>query len=191
MEEKLYEEKVSSKEIFKGKILSLYFDKVKLPNGKIATREKVTHPGAVAVVSINKEGEVILIRQYRYPIDRDLIEIPAGKLDSGEPPLECAKRELKEETGISGENFIHLTTIYTSPGFSDEKMDIYLITDFRMEENNPDHDEFLHILKIDLDECLKMIEDGRINDAKSIIGILMARDYLSKINTKAKNAKDK
>lgn len=180
MEEKLYEEKISSKKIFKGEILSLYFDKVKLPNGKTATREKVEHPGAVAVVPINKKRQVILIKQYRYPVEKDLIEIPAGKLDRSEPPLECAKRELKEEAGISGKNFDLLATIYTSPGFSNELMYIYLVTDFLEEENNPDHDEFLQILKIDLNECIKMIEEGAICDAKSIIGILMARDRLSK-----------
>ena len=189
MEEKLYEYKISSKEIFKGEILSLYYDRVKLPNGKTSTREKVTHPGAIAVVPINKKNQVTLIKQYRYPIEKVLVEIPAGKLDRCEPPIECAKRELKEEAGISGENFILLTTIYTSPGFSNEIMYIYLVTDFIEEENNPDHDEFLQIVKINLNKCVKMIEEGSICDAKSIIGILMARDYLSKKNIFEKNKK--
>ena len=178
MDKKLYEEKVSSKEIFKGKILKLYFDQVRLPNNKITTREKVEHPGAVAVVPINKENEVILVKQYRYPVDIVLIEIPAGKLDGREPPIECAKRELKEEVGCRGGNFIHLAQVFTSPGFSNEKMDIYLVQDFEEKENNLDDDEFLHIIKIKLEDCLKMIKNGEINDAKSIIGIMMARDYL-------------
>ena len=178
MDKKLYEEKVSSKEIFKGKILKLYFDQVRLPNNKITTREKVENPGAVAVVPINKENEVVLVKQYRYPVDIILIEIPAGKLDGREPPIECAKRELKEEVGGQGGNFIHLAQIFTSPGFSDEKMDIYLVLDFEEKENNLDDDEFLHIIKIKLKDCLKMIKNGEINDAKSIIGIMMARDYL-------------
>ena len=177
MDKKLYEEKVSSKEIFKGKILKLCFDRVRLPNNKITTREKVEHPGAVAVVPINKENEVILVKQYRYPVDIILIEIPAGKLDGGEPPIDCAKRELKEEVGCQGGNFIHLAQVFTSPGFSNEKMDIYLVRDFEEKENNPDDDEFLHIIKIKLKDCLKMIKNGEINDAKSIIGIMMARDY--------------
>jgi len=182
MDEKLYEKKISSRKVFKGEVLSLYFDKVELPNGKTASREKVAHPGAVAAVPVNEKRQVILIKQYRYPVEKVLIEIPAGKLDRFEPPLECAKRELKEEAGISEGNFKLLSTLYTSPGFSNEIMYIYLVTDFKEEENEPDHDEFLQILKIDLNECLKMIEEGMICDAKSIIGILMARDYLSKIN---------
>ncbi len=177
MDKKLFEEKVTSKEIFKGKILKLYFDQVRLPNNKIATREKIEHPGAVAIVPINKENEVILVRQYRYPVDKVLIEIPAGKLDGSEPPIECAKRELKEEVGVEGGNFIHLAQIFTSPGFSSEKMEIYLVQDFEEKENNLDDDEFLNIIKIKLKDCLDMIKKGEINDAKSIIGIMMARDY--------------
>ena len=178
MDKKLYEEKVSSREIFKGKILKLYFDQVRLPNNRITTREKVEHPGAVAVVPITNENEVILVKQYRYPVDTVLTEIPAGKLDGTEPPIECARRELKEEVGGQGGNFIHLAQIFTSPGFSSEKMDIYLVRDFEEKENNPDDDEFLHIIKIKLKDCLEMIKNGEINDAKSIIGIMMARDYL-------------
>jgi len=178
MDKNLYEEKVSSQEIFKGKILKLYFDKVKLPNNRITTREKIEHPGAVSIVPINKENEVILVKQYRYPVGIVLIEIPAGKLDDKEPPIECAMRELREEVGGHGGNFIHLAQIFTSPGFSDEKMDIYLVQNFEEKENNLDDDEFLQVIKIKLEDCLKMIKNGEINDAKSIIGILLARDYL-------------
>jgi ADP-ribose pyrophosphatase len=178
IDKNLYEEKVSSREIFKGKILKLYFDQVRLPNNRITTREKVEHPGAVAVVPITNENEVILVKQYRYPVDTVLTEIPAGKLDGTEPPIECARRELKEEVGGHGGNFIHLAQIFTSPGFSDEKMDIYLVRDFEEKENSLDDDEFLHIIKIKLKDCLEMIKNGEISDAKSIIGIMMARDYL-------------
>ncbi len=184
MTNKLYEEKISSKELFKGEILSLYFDKVKLPNGKIATREKVSHPGAVGIVPINKKNQVILVKQYRYPISKVLIEIPAGKLDKLETPIECAKRELEEEVGVIGTNFQLLAKIYTSPGFSDELMYIYMITDFIEQGNNPEHDEFLKILKVDLNECLEMIYSGKICDAKSIIGILMAKQKLLNLNSK-------
>jgi ADP-ribose pyrophosphatase len=178
MDKKLYEEKVDSKEIFKGKILKLYFDQVRLPNNKISTREKIEHPGAAAIVPINKENEVILVRQYRYPIDAILLEIPAGKLDSKEPAIECARRELKEEVGVEGGKFIHLAHIFTSPGYSDEKMDIYLVLEFEEKENKLEDDEFLHIIKVKFKDCLDMIKNGEINDAKSIIGIMMARDYL-------------
>ena len=178
MDDNLFEEKISSQEVFKGKVVELYFDNVRLPNNKIATREKVLHPGAVAVVPVNKNNEILLVKQYRYPIDKVLIEIPAGKLDSSEPPLECAERELEEEVGAVDGKFTHLTTIYTSPGFCNEKMDIYLVQDFKEKGSNPDDDEFLNIIKIHFDECMRMINSGEISDAKSIIGILMARDYL-------------
>jgi len=180
MEGNLFEKTVSSEQIFKGKILTLFYDKVELPNGIIATREKVCHPGAVAVVPVNDRKEVVLVKQYRYPIEKVLIEIPAGKLESGESALKCAERELHEEAGVVNGKLTHLITIYTSPGFSDEKMDIFIATEFEEKENNPDHDEFLHIFKAGINECLKMIEDGQILDAKSIIGIMLARDYLLK-----------
>jgi len=180
MHEDLHEEKISSKQVFKGKILTLYFDQVRLPNKKVATREMVIHPGAVAVIPVNKKGEVLLVKQYRYPVKKVLIEIPAGKLDAGEPPVECAIRELHEEAGAVDGKVIHLSTIYTSPGFSNEKMEIYLAIDFRETDNNPDHDEFLHLYRAPLEECIRMIEEGVITDAKSIIGIILARDYLKK-----------
>ena len=180
MEDNLFEKRVSSQQIFKGKILTLFYDKVELPNGIVASREKVSHPGAVAVVPVNNKGEVVLVKQFRYPIEKILIEIPAGKLDSGEPALKCAERELHEEAGVVNGTLALLATIYTSPGFSDEKMDIFIATDFEEKENNPDHDEFLHIFKANIIECLEMIENGDISDAKSIIGIMLARDYLLK-----------
>jgi ADP-ribose pyrophosphatase len=180
MEDNLFEKRVSSEQIFRGKILNLFYDKVELPNGIIGTREKVSHPGAVAVVPVNAKDEVILVKQYRYPIEKILIEIPAGKLDSGEPVLKCAERELHEEAGVVNGTLSHLATIYTSPGFCDEKMDIFIATEFEEKENKPDHDEFLHIFKAKISECLKMIDNGEITDAKSIIGIMLARDYLFK-----------
>jgi len=187
MEDNLFEKRVSSEQVFKGKILTLFYDKVELPNGIIGTREKVSHPGAVAVVPVNKKGEIILVKQYRYPVEKILIEIPAGKLDNREPAIECAERELHEEAGVVNGTLEHLATIYTSPGFSDEKMDIFIATEFEEKENNPDQDEFLHIFKAKISDCLEMIENGSICDAKSIIGIMLARDYL----LKKKNEKNK
>ncbi|MBM3706566.1 MAG: NUDIX hydrolase [Actinobacteria bacterium] len=178
--EKLSEKKITSRLVFKGKILKLFFDKVRLPNNLVATREKVSHPGAVAVVPVTEKGEIILVKQYRYPLGKILIEIPAGKLDSSEPPEECAARELHEEAGVIDGKLTELVKIHTSPGFSDEKMYIYLATDFREKNNNPDHDEFLYTFKADIRECIKMINEGVITDAKSIVGILCARDYLAK-----------
>jgi ADP-ribose pyrophosphatase len=180
MEEMLYEKKITSKTVFKGKILTVYFDEVILPDGKITTREKVGHPGAVAIVPLTANGEIIMVKQFRYPVEKILMEIPAGKLDSGEPAIECARRELQEEAGVVGGQLIHLTTIYTTPGFSDEKMDIFLSKGFKEINNSPDHDEFLHIAKVKISECLRMVYEGLIMDAKSIIGIMLARDYIMK-----------
>jgi len=177
----LAEKKIKSNLVFEGSILKLFYDEVRLPNGKKATREKVSHPGAVAVVPVNKNGQVILIKQYRYPVNEILIEIPAGKLDAGEPPAACAKRELYEEAGAVDGKMVHLVTIYTSPGFSDEKMEIFLATDFIEKDNKPDHDEFLSVFKASMQDCIKMIVEGTITDAKTIVGIICARDYL-KVN---------
>jgi len=182
--DRMAEKKITSRLVFKGKILKLFFDRVRLPNGSVATREKVSHPGAVAVVPVTENGEIILVKQYRYPLGKILVEIPAGKLDSNEPPEVCAARELHEETGIVGGKLTELLTIYASPGFSDEKMYIYLATEFVQKDNNPDHDEFLYIFKEKINICLKMINEGSITDAKSIIGILCARDYLVKAGKK-------
>lgn len=182
MEKKLFEEKISSETIFEGEIVNLYFDKVRLPNNKIATREKVTHPGAVGIVPVTKNREVILIRQFRYPIGDTLIEIPAGKLGKDELPIECAKRELEEEIGAVGGTLVDLCSFYTSPGFCNEILYLYLALDFEEKENNLDEDEFLQIFKVKLEEGLNMIESGKIKDAKTIIGILLANSYINNIN---------
>ncbi|MDD3520078.1 MAG: NUDIX hydrolase [Actinomycetota bacterium] len=178
-DEKLIEKKINSKAVFSGKIIKVYFDEILLPNDKKATREKVCHPGAVAVVPVNENNEIILIRQYRYPVEEVLIEIPAGKLDKDELPVKCAERELQEEVGAIGGKLMHLTSFLTTPGFSNELLHLFIALDFKKRENNPDDDEFLQIIKVPLDKCLSWIYDGKIKDAKSIIGILMARDYIN------------
>ncbi len=179
VDKELFEEQIESKEIFKGKILSLYYDKVRLPNDNIATREKVVHPGAVAVAPINKKGELILVEQFRYPPHKVILEIPAGKLDKGEKPKKCAVRELKEEIGAEKANIIKLASFYTTPGFSNELLHLFLAINFGMKENNLDEDEFLKIKKIPLEEAEEMIKTGEIQDAKTIIGIKLTRDYLN------------
>lgn len=184
----LEEKKISSEKVFEGKIIKLFFDKVMLPNKKLATREKVWHPGAVAVVPLTSNNEIILIKQYRYPVEEVLIEIPAGKLDKDEAPGDCAKRELQEEVGVVGGNLVHLTSFHTTPGFSNEFLHLYLAINFEKKENNPDEDEFLQILSIPIKDCIDWVFEGRIKDAKSIIGILMANEYIKNnscnLNTK-------
>ena len=174
----LEEKTVSSEKVFEGKIIKLFFDKVMLPNNKTATREKVWHPGAVAVVPLTSENEIILIKQYRYPVEEVLIEIPAGKLDKGESPIDCAKRELQEEVGAVGGNLVHLSSFHTTPGFSNEFLHLYLAVNFEKKENNPDEDEFLQILSVPIKECIDWVFEGKIKDAKSIIGVLMASEYI-------------
>lgn len=177
----LFEKKVRSRTIFKGQILSLYLDEVKLSNGKIASREKVTHPGAVGVIPVDKNGGIILVEQFRYPIEKKTLEIPAGKLDKGELPLDCAVRELEEEIGAVGPTMIHLSTFYTTPGFSNEVLHLYLAKDFTRKDNKLDDDEFLEIIEMDLEDSVALIESGGIRDSKTIIGILLARDHLKGI----------
>lgn len=188
MNKKLFERKISSEKIFKGEIVELYVDKVKLPNNKIVTREKVTHPGAVCIVPISKEGKIMLVKQFRYPLGITLLEIPAGKLGKNEDPRDCAIRELKEEIGAEGGRIIHLIDFYTSPGFCDEILYLYLALNFEKKENNLD-DEFLEVFELKLTDAPSFIENGKIKDAKTIIGILLARDYFSrrvKIDKKSK-----
>jgi ADP-ribose pyrophosphatase len=178
MTKDLEEKKISSEKVFEGKIIKLFFDKVMLPNNKMATREKVWHPGAVAVVPLTSENEIILIKQYRYPVEEVLIEIPAGKLDKDESPIDCAKRELQEEVGAVGGNLVHLSSFHTTPGFSNEFLHLYLAFNFEKKENNPDEDEFLQILSVPIKECIDWVFEGKIKDAKSIIGVLMANEYI-------------
>jgi len=179
LDNRLFEKKIASRQIFSGDIVSLYYDKVKLPNGRIVTREKITHPGAVGIVPVTGDNKIILVKQYRYPIEEVTIEIPAGKLDKGELPSTCAQRELKEEVGAVGGKLILLSSFYTTPGFCNEVLHLYLVMDFKRTANSLDDDEFLEIIEPGLEEAMIWIRDGLIKDSKTIIGVLMARDYLN------------
>lgn len=175
---KYYEKTITKELIHKGGIINLEKLVVELPNNNQVNRDIVRHPGASAVVAINDKNEVYVVRQFRKPIDKELIEIPAGKLDKDENPLECAKRELKEETGLISKSIELLTSIHTSPGFADEVLHIYLALDLEEGDSNPDENEFLSCEKIHIDKLLKMIEDKEITDAKTIVGLLYAK-YLN------------
>ena len=169
----IYEEKtVSSEEVFKGKIVTLKVDKVEMPGGKIATRELVKHPGGVGIVAITDNDEIILVKQYRKPIDKAIYEIPAGKLDNGEEHRLCGIRELKEETGMSAETFEYYGFIYPSPGFTDEVTHVYCATGLSQGKDDPDEDEYLDIEFVPIDKAYEMVMNGEINDAKSVFGIL-------------------
>ena len=168
------EKTVSSEEIFRGRIIKVKLDQVKMPDGSLAPRELVEHPGGVGVVAINDKDEVMLVQQYRKPIDKVLYEIPAGKLDPREVPLTCGKRELEEETGLTAKTFTYLGAIYGSPGFTDERTHIYLATGLTQGEEHPDPDEFLDVIKMPIQELLGKILANEISDAKTVVGVLKA-----------------
>ena len=171
----IFEEKtVSKKHIYKGGIIDVYSLTVEFPNGKQASRDLVLHSGASAVVPVNEKGEIAMVSQYRKAIERISLEIPAGKLDAGEDPEACASRELTEETGLSAGQMKHLTSTYSTPGFCNEILHIYLATQLKQGDSCTDEDEFLSVRWYPFDELVEMIGTGQVSDSKSIIGILLA-----------------
>ncbi|MDW7673045.1 MAG: NUDIX hydrolase [Bacillota bacterium] len=168
----LIEKKIEGQQIFKGKIIEVELDKVRLPNNSISTREVVKHGGAVGIIPINDNRELILVRQYRYPVGEALLEIPAGKLDQQEEPLACAARELREETGFIAEEMVKVCDFFTSPGFSNEVIHLYMAKGLKQAGQMLDEDEFLNIEQVSLREAINYIYDGRIKDGKTIVGIL-------------------
>ena len=176
---KLKETPKSSEKIFSGRLIDLYFDHIELPNGKSSTREWIKHPGAVCIVPILPNGNLCLIRQYRYGPRAEFIEIPAGKLDVGEDPLVCAKRELEEEIGYIAGKLTFLTNIHPAIGFSNEKMWVYLAEDLILSKQNLDQDEFLELYPIPVNKAIDLIYEGKITDVKTVIGILWLEKFLS------------
>ena len=177
----LIEKKLSSEKIFDGVLLHVRRDRIELPNGHESTREWIEHPGASAVIPLLPDGNIILVKQYRYPVGQVTLEIPAGKLDiPGEDPIECAKRELSEETGYSAEKIWKLTTIATTVGFSNEWIHIYAATGLTVGKQHPDEDEFINCMKVPLTEAVAMVERGEIFDAKSAVGILLLNKSINK-----------
>lgn len=175
----IMEKNISRKRVFDGIILKIDHVMNQLPNGKQAAREIAVHVGASAVLPVDDEGNVYLVRQYRAPIEQVLLEIPAGKLDSvDEDRLYAAKRELKEETGLEAENWLHLCDSFTTAGFSNERISIYLARELRIGESRPDEDEFLNLIKMPFDEAFQMVMRGEICDAKTQIALSMAKQIL-------------
>ena len=179
-----YNEKTIAQEsIYKGKIIDVELLTVTLPDGKQATRDIVRHPGASAVVALNENGEMFMVRQFRKPLEAVSLEIPAGKLDRGEDPLDCARRELKEETGLSTESLVHVVSVHSTPGFSDEVLHIYAATYLSEGNSCADEDEFISSEKYTVQQLMDMILEGKITDAKSIIGVFIADKIINgKIN---------
>lgn len=169
----LEEKQLSAEYMYKGKIINLRRDKALLPNGREATREVVEHKGGVCVAALTDNDEVLFVKQFRYPYMENVIEIPAGKRDSAdENPLECGKRELKEETGAVAESFISLGKLYPSPGYCGEIIWMFAATGLSFGEQQPDEDEFLAVERIPLDIAIDKILSGEITDAKTQAAVL-------------------
>ena len=169
------EKTTKSRRVYEGKIINLRVDEVILPNGKKTSREIVEHGGAVAAVPLLPGGRVILIKQFRKPVEEIIYEIPAGRLEREEDPRACMERELEEEIGYRAGELKRLLSYYPSPGFSSELIHLFLATDLEKKKRNLESDEFIEAVTLKFDEALKMVEEGRIKDGKTIIGLLLAR----------------
>ena len=174
--------RVSSRRAYSGKIISLDVDTVRFPDGSLGDLEMIRHPGASAVVPFlsdpaGEDPQILLIRQYRYAADGYLYEIPAGRLNPGEQPADCAERELKEETGCSAQHVEHLFTMYTTPGFTDEKIHVFMATGLIAGETKHEADEFLELQPMLLSRALQMVEAGEIRDGKTALALLFAAGF--------------
>ncbi|MGA7722268.1 MAG: NUDIX hydrolase [Ignavibacteriaceae bacterium] len=168
-----------SETLFSGKVFDLKVDQIEYDSGNIGVREIAVHPGGAAVVAVKDDGKIILVRQFRHPINQSILELPAGKLDKGEDPLVCALRELEEETGYKTENIEKLGIITTSPGFCTEILHLFLAKDLIAGNHNREEGELgMEILEFSIDEIDRKIEIGEIIDAKTICGIYLAKNTL-------------
>lgn len=168
------EKTLDSQMMYDGRIIKVYKDNVELADGKKSFREVVRHSGGVVILAFKDEDTILLVKQYRYPIGEIVLELPAGKLEKGEDPFEAAKRELEEETGYCANKWTDLGYINTSPGFSDEKLYLYLAQDLEYTHCHPDEGEIIQAFEYKYDDVLKMIDNGEINDAKTICGLMRA-----------------
>ena len=175
---KFYEKQVKTKTVYEGIVVNVRRDIAKLQNGNEAEREVVEHPGGVGIVPVTKDNKILLVRQYRYPMEEEVLEIPAGKLDAGEDPFECAKRELSEETGCTAGKYVDLGKIYPSPGFCRETLYLYLALDLERGEMHLDENELLSVEEVEIDTLADMIMRNELHDAKTVVGVLKAREYL-------------
>ena len=176
----LTEKTLASEIIFEGRVVKLRRDTVEVPGGARAIREVIEHPGGVGIVPVDGDGNVLLVRQFRYPLGKVVLEIPAGKLERGEEHFLTAVRELSEEVGAEAGKFTYLGYAYASPGFCDESIHLYLAEELTFGQCHPDEDEFLEPERIPLDKLVEMALDGSLQDGKSVIGVLRAAAVLKK-----------
>ena len=174
----LVEHLVDSTRVYDGALLKVRRDQVRLPDGSSAVREYIEHPGAVAIVPLLDNGEVVLERQYRYPLRREFIEIPAGKFDGGETALQTGQRELREETGYSARSWTQLALTHPGIGYSDERIEYYLARDLQRGESRLDQGEFLQVFSLPFATAVQWVLQGRITDTKTMIGLLLAEKHL-------------
>lgn len=168
----LEETRLSGEDIYNGRIVKLQRDVVLLENGEEAAREVIRHPGGVAVLALTDADEVLLVKQFRYPQNAVLIELPAGKLEWGESPYDCGVRELLEETGCTAKEFTFLGKLLPTPAYCTEVIHIYLARGLRAGEQNLDKDEFLDVLRLPFDKAVELVLSGEITDAKTQVGLL-------------------
>ena len=174
----LRETLLERKDIYAGRVVRLHVDTVRLPDGGTSLREIVDHPGGVAIVALDEQNRVAVVRQFRYAFDRVVLEIPAGKREVGEEPLLTARRELQEEVGATASQWTELGAILPSPGCYGETLHLFLAKNLTFGSANPDQDEFLKVERVPLDELLRRILKNEIADAKTVAGVLKAKLYL-------------
>lgn len=170
---------LSTEQVFDGKIVKVFVDDVRLPDGREARWERVIHPGAVGMVPLLSDGTIVLVRQYRHAVGKVLLEIPAGKLEEGEPPEACARRELAEEVGYRAGEMVKLAEFYNSPGYSDEYFHLFLARELEEGQAEAEPDEFFQVETMHLEEAFDLISSGEVRDAKTVIGITLTKLLLA------------
>ena len=173
------EKRIEREKIFDGHIFNVYLDKVIISDGSIRPREVVEHSGGVCVVPVDDDGNVYMVRQFRYAVGKTILEIPAGKLEKGEEPFEAAKRELSEETGFTADNWTSLGKMYPTPGYCSETLRVYLARGLTAGEMHLDDGEILTAEKLRLDDVMEMIMNGEISDAKTVFGIMKTEKLIN------------
>lgn len=178
-DEDLIETTISSERSFDGKLLHVRTDVVRLPNGEEAIREWIDHPGAAVVIAVLDNGKLLFERQFRYPSHRIYLELPAGKIDAGEPALDTARRELREETGYKARQWKHLATMHPCIGYSNERIEIFLAQGLSFVGSELDKGEFLEVIELSLADALLAVRDAELTDGKTIAALLWAEKVLS------------